>query len=92
TKKVNYQADPESGFPTYYSGEVRITLKDGRTFAQREFKNRGSFDRPLADADIADKFFQNCAMAITREKAERIRTVILNMKECASVTDLTAVL
>ena len=92
TKKVNYQVDPESGFPTYYSGEVRITLKDGRTFEQREFKNRGCFDRPLSDEDIADKFFKNCAMSISKEKAEQIKTAILNMKECANVEDLTAVL
>lgn len=89
TKKVLYEADPNSGFPTYYSGEVRITLKDGRTLSQREFKNRGCFDKPLSSSDILGKFFDNCALATTTKKAEQIKKAILGMKKCKHVAELT---
>jgi len=89
SKKTTYVADPDSGFPTYYSGEVRITLKDGRMLTQREFKNRGCFDRPLTPSDITDKFLSNCSLAIPAEKANTIKQAILSMKDHSQVRELT---
>ena len=89
-KKVIYQVDPNSGFPTYYSGEVHITLKDGRVLKHREHKNRGCFDRPLSADDIAKKFFLNCQLAISKNKATEIQQAILNLASFSSVTELTS--
>lgn len=88
-KKVNYEVDPNSGFPTYYSGEVHITLNDGRVLKHREHKNRGCFDRPLSANDIAKKFFLNCQLTISEEKASKIQTSILNLVSLSNVTELT---
>jgi len=92
SKKVTYETDPESGFPTYYSGEVRIKLKDGRTLEQREFKNRGCFDNPLTAEEISNKFFSNCEMAISQEKAKKIQESILNMKSFSNANELSKLL
>jgi 2-methylcitrate dehydratase PrpD len=91
-KKVNYQADPDSGFPTYYSGEVRIKLKDGRILQQREFKNRGCADRPLSSNEINNKFLKNCTMTISLEKANQIKDTILQMTTFKSVNELINIL
>ncbi|MBV1875135.1 MAG: MmgE/PrpD family protein [Cycloclasticus sp.] len=88
-KKVDYEVDPNSGFPTYYSGEVHITLKDGRVLKHREHKNRGCFDRPLSSDDITKKFFLNCQLAIPEEKAFGIKEAVLNLTSFSSVTELT---
>ena len=92
TKKVTYENDPDSGFPTYYSGEVRITLKDGRTFQQREFKNRGCSDIPLSLEEISEKFMQNCAAAISEEKALKIKAALLDLKSVKNAAELSALL
>ena len=89
-KKVSYKVDPNSGFPTYYSGEVHIHLKDGRTLKHREHKNRGCFDRPLSSEDITNKFFLNCQLTLSDEKAEQIKASILNLTTFASVSELTS--
>jgi len=91
-KKVNYEVDPDSGFPTYYSGETRITLKDGRTFQQREFKNRGCSDRPLSAEEISDKFMQNCTMLISKERAQKVQQVILSMTSFQTANDFVKAL
>ena len=91
-KKVSYEVDPKSGFPTYYSGEVRIKLKDGTILKQREFKNRGCADRPLEFEEIMDKYETNCALAIDSKKSTDIKNAILNMKQLKSVAALTQVL
>tara|TARA_R110002074_G_scaffold349634_1_gene520234 strand:+ start:15301 stop:16689 length:1389 start_codon:yes stop_codon:yes gene_type:complete len=88
-KKVTYESDPESGFPTYYSGEIRINLKDGRVLSQREFKNRGSFDNPLSEEDISNKFNTNCAIAVSVEKASDIKKAVLSLKNLKNAAELT---
>jgi len=88
-KKVTYESDPESGFPTYYSGEIRINLKDGRVLSQREFKNRGSFDNPLSEEDISNKFNANCAIAVSAEKASDIKKAVLSLKIHKNAAELT---
>lgn len=88
-KKVSYENDPASGFPTYYSGEIRIHLKDGRILSQREFKNRGSFDNPLTVEDITNKFIANCAIALSDEKTQQIKQSVLSLKQCENAKELT---
>jgi len=88
-KKVNYEIDPDSGFPTYYSGEVHIKLTDGRLLKHREHKNRGCFDRPLSAEDITNKFNLNCQLAVSEEASDNIKKAILGLTSFSSVTELT---
>lgn len=88
-KKVNYEIDPDSGFPTYYSGEVHIKLTDGRLLKHREHKNRGCFDRPLSAEDITNKFNLNCQLAVSEEVSDNIKKAILSLTSFSSVTELT---
>jgi 2-methylcitrate dehydratase PrpD len=74
--KVTYEADPQSEYPKYFSGEVIITMKDGRELRRREHINRGAADRPIVREDIAIKYLDNAGMAIPRERAEKIRDMV----------------
>jgi 2-methylcitrate dehydratase PrpD len=77
--KVDYEADPNSGFPKWYSGEVVIRLRDGRELAQREQVNRGAADRPLANEEIIAKFMENAQLAVSPARAAEMRDAILSM-------------
>lgn len=70
--KVSYAADTQSEYPKYFSGEVIITLNDGREFRHREHINRGAADRPIAREDIMKKFFDNATLAVPRGRAQRV--------------------
>ncbi|MGB1989733.1 MAG: MmgE/PrpD family protein, partial [Cycloclasticus pugetii] len=61
-----------------------------RVLKHREHKNRGCFDRPLSADDIAKKFFLNCQLAISKNKATEIQQAILNLASFSSVTELTS--
>src|SRR6185369_9177058 len=69
---VDYEVDPRSTFPKHYTGEVQISLKDGRKVAHREALNRGCADRPLSNADIVDKFMGNARMSISARQADEV--------------------
>jgi len=59
--KVKYVVDPNNPYPKAYTGHVRMTLKDGRVFEERQPHIRGGAQEPLSRAEIEDKFRRNCA-------------------------------
>jgi 2-methylcitrate dehydratase PrpD len=59
--KVRYVVDPHNPYPKAYTGHVRMTLKDGRVFEERQPHIRGGVHDPLSRADIESKFRGNVA-------------------------------
>ncbi|HEU5177216.1 MAG TPA: MmgE/PrpD family protein [Burkholderiales bacterium] len=86
--KIEYEVDPAADFPRHYSGEVAVTLNDGRTLSRRVAVNRGNPERPLTNAEIEAKFFENCAVALDEAKSRRIRDQVLGLESLASAADL----
>jgi 2-methylcitrate dehydratase PrpD len=59
--KVRYRIDPRNPYPARYTGHVRMTLRDGRVFEERQPHIRGGMHEPLSRADIERKFRGNAA-------------------------------
>ena len=57
--KVKYVVDPNNPYPRAYTGHVRMTLRDGRVFEERQPHIRGGAQEPLSRAEIEDKFRLN---------------------------------
>jgi 2-methylcitrate dehydratase PrpD len=90
--KVEYALDPESTFPRHYSGEVIVTLDDGRTLSNRVAVNRGNPDRPLTNAEIEAKYFENCALSLKEADARRIRELVLDLESVSNAVQFEALL
>ena len=84
--RVDYEVDPDSGFPKYYSGEVIVEMIDGSEIRQREAVNRGNSDRPISNDEIIEKFLGN--IEIANGPSERVRNAILNMDQANSARDV----
>jgi 2-methylcitrate dehydratase PrpD len=89
-QKVSYEADPRSGFPRYYSGELVVRLKDGREVRYREAINRGAGERPITNAEVVAKFLDNASLVMSRDKAERIRDAVLALDSSPDARGLAA--
>ena len=50
--KVRYVVDPANPYPRQYTGHVRMTLKDGRVFEERQPHIRGGREEPLGASEI----------------------------------------
>jgi 2-methylcitrate dehydratase PrpD len=59
--KVRYVVDPNNPYPKAYTGHVKMTLRDGRVFEERQPHIRGGVHEPLAREDIERKFRSNAA-------------------------------
>ncbi len=57
--KVRYVVNPNDPYPKAYTGHVRMTLKDGRVFEERQPHIRGGAQEPLSRAEIERKFLGN---------------------------------
>lgn len=77
--RVAYDIDPKSAYPKYFSGEVVITMNNGRELRHREHINRGAADRPIVRADVEAKFFDNATMAIPRTRAQAVHDAVLGV-------------
>lgn len=81
--------DPDSRFPEFFSGGVRIKLRDGRELACHVPVNSGAGERKMTLDETTEKFLQNTGMAIDDDKALKIRDAVVGLAE-ASVPDLMA--
>ncbi len=93
-QKVKYKVDPDSPFPKAYSGEVIVTLKDGKTVRHREHVNRGAMDRPLSNGDIIEKYRGNAALCVNGSEIDKIQTAVLafdDAKDAAALLSQLAV-
>jgi 2-methylcitrate dehydratase PrpD len=80
--KVRYVVDPNNPYPKAYTGHVRMTLKDGRVFEERQPHIRGGAHEPLTREDIEDKFRRNAAFGgWPRERADAFLKAVPGMFE-----------
>jgi len=88
--KVEYEVDADSPFPKYYSGEVVVTLADGRELRHREHVNRGGEERPITNADVVRKYDGNMALVASPARAARVRERVLAIGRDVSALDVQA--
>jgi 2-methylcitrate dehydratase PrpD len=77
--RVSYAVDPDSDYPKHFTGEVMVETRDGRMLRHREAINRGASDRPLSNADIDAKYFENAARTVDATRAAHIRAAVLDL-------------
>ena len=82
---VDYEVDPRSTFPRHYTGDVQISLRDGRVLMHREAMNRGCADRPLSNAEIVEKFTGNARMRLSARQAAEVQEAVLGLDRAADV-------
>ena len=72
--KVSYEIDPNNEYPRNYTGHVKVTLKNGRAFEERQEQLRGGVKDPMPRGEILDKARANFVFAgKSRECAEELR-------------------
>ncbi len=84
-RRVSYAPDPDSAYPTAYSGAIEITTDDGRTLSYRQQVNRGARENPLSEDDVVEKFNVNAARSCDAARARQIKEAILNLDSAADL-------
>ena len=85
-QKMDYEIDPDSGFPKTRTGEVIVTMKNGERHVCREAIDP---DQPESEEGIVAKFMDNASLAMSAERAEKIRSLILDLESAADAQSIT---
>jgi 2-methylcitrate dehydratase PrpD len=75
--KVTCAADPDTSFPTYFSGGLVVHLDNGKKISRHVPVNSGAGDRMLDESGVSAKFRACAKMSIDDEQAEHIREAVL---------------
>lgn len=89
--RVKCSIDPASAFPEFFSGGVRIVLKDGRELFRHVRVNSGAGERALDTEAVAAKFMASASLAVDEARAASVRDMVLDL-ENRSVAELAAAL
>jgi 2-methylcitrate dehydratase PrpD len=90
-RKVKCFEDPDSAFPTYFSGGVEVSLADGRVLKRHIRVNSGAGERAMGTEAVAAKFLSSASLSIPAVQAERIRDAVLALED-VSARELMALL
>ena len=82
--KVRCHADPKTEFPTYFSGGVGITLRDGRTLEHYVRINSGAGERAKIPEAVVAKFLASATLTVPLRQAELIRDAVLALEHLAA--------
>jgi 2-methylcitrate dehydratase PrpD len=88
--RVEYEIDPASEFPRFYSGELILERRDGVVLRHREARNRGSSDRPLGEAEILAKFAGNCRGTAAEARVDGVADRLLSLHRAEDMRDVAA--
>jgi 2-methylcitrate dehydratase PrpD len=87
-RRVSYFVDPQYPGPGRFKGEVRITLKDGRSFHEMEEYNRGSVENPMTYDEIRAKFDENAGGFLSTARRDKLAAKIQSLDTLADASDL----
>jgi 2-methylcitrate dehydratase PrpD len=90
--RVTCLPDPAADYPRCFPGRLRVRLRDGRVLERDEPVNRGSFLRPLTDADVRDKFHRNAARALPAAQVEAVADAVDGLDRARDLSTLAAAL
>jgi hypothetical protein len=90
--KIRYELDPTIDYPRHLSGHVKIRLDDGTLLEENQPFPRGGYELPLPPEDIEEKFRANASLAIAKEKAEEIVSVMRKLETLPKIETLANLL
>jgi 2-methylcitrate dehydratase PrpD len=78
-ERTDCSSDPDSAFPTYFSGGVELRLAGGRCLRRHVGINSGAGERALTVEQAAAKFTAAAGMVLSADQANRARDAILSI-------------
>jgi 2-methylcitrate dehydratase PrpD len=77
-------SDPDSAFPTYFSGGVRVSLSDGREIDHHVRVNSGAGKRKMDVEAVSAKFHANADPVLGSDRAGRLRNAVLQIEKIST--------
>jgi 2-methylcitrate dehydratase PrpD len=80
-ERTDCASDPDTAFPTYFSGGVELQLSDGRRLRRHVRVNSGAGERALTVDEASQKFAATAGMVLGPDHARKARDAILSIDQ-----------
>lgn len=80
-RRVRYEPDPNTNYPTSYPGRVEVITKDGRTQSQHVEFNRGGPRNPMSEGEILQKFRDNASRVLASNDIDRLMETVWHLED-----------
>ncbi|HUA51294.1 MAG TPA: MmgE/PrpD family protein, partial [Candidatus Sulfotelmatobacter sp.] len=87
-QRVHNEVDPTAPNPSRFKGWVIVTTKSGRKLEKVIDDNWGSERNPLSPDDVRDKFRDNAAIVLPRERVEKIIELVERLDQLDGLAPL----
>lgn len=80
TQKISYEKKQSTGFPKYFLGHLKATLKNGKIIQKNILINKGNFNNFLNFKKLKAKFLANIQIYLDNTKANKFLDQIINLE------------
>lgn len=89
-ERVQLEVEPQldAAFPRQRAAQVRITLRDGQTFAMLQPTRKGDPDMPLSDEELNDKFRELALPVIGQPRSDELIAALWSIDQSANLDPL----
>ena len=79
-EKVDYRVDPDPACSPHGSGEIAVTLRNGKVLKVRDEPAATGNDLSFSEPSVVSKYWGNARIAVSSSRAEAIRGQILGLE------------
>ncbi|WP_313297738.1 MmgE/PrpD family protein [Diaphorobacter sp.] len=89
-ERVQLEVEPQldAAFPRQRAAQVRITLRDGQTFAMLQPTRKGDPDMPLSDEELNEKFREFALPVIGQPRSDELIAALWSIDQSANLDPL----
>lgn len=89
-ERVQLEVEPQldAAFPRQRAAQVRITLRDGQTFAMLQPTRKGDPDMPLSDEELNEKFRELALPVIGQPRSDELIAALWSIDQSANLDSL----
>lgn len=91
-RTVKPYADPAAVGDKAAGSHVTVALHDGRTFEAYCAHRKGGVENPFNHQDVVDKFYDLAGSVLSRERADKIATMVEALDSISDIRELTSLL
>ena len=88
--RVKVTVDPAAYVPGHFSAQLRVHLKDGRTFFGSQPYEKGSPENPATREDVLTKYYDNATEVVGKDKADEIVGCVDHLEQLPNVNEIIA--
>ncbi len=90
--RIKITVDPAADVPGHFPAQLRVTLKDGRSYYGSQPYEVGSKENPATREQVLTKYYDNTIEYLGLEKSKAIVDLVDDIEKCSNIKELLSLM